>query len=113
MATTTASVKTPIKINVNQQIQKPTIKTPIVKRKLGKDKELGALWTWEPKNGGEEYMTGKITINGNETSIILYRNGYKDAENQPDWRIYLREPMLKTELTNTILSEVVEDQQLL
>jgi uncharacterized protein (DUF736 family) len=88
---TTTTVKTPIKTPTLKLATKPSIKTPL--KKLGKEKEIGATWTKQPKNGGEEYMTGDITVNGEKVSIILFRNNFKDQENKPDWRIYVRDPM--------------------
>ena len=106
----TASLKTPVKANVNKQPQtstSPTIKTPVVKRqKVGRESEIGACWTKTPLNGGEEYMTGDITLNGVKTSIVMFRNGFKDTELKPDWRIYVRPP-----LSNVITTQPIRQTQ--
>ena len=69
-----------------------TMKTPTVKQKLGRDSERGALWTRESKTG-EEYMTGEVTVDGKKIEIVVYRNGYKEEDRHPDFRIYERQPM--------------------
>ena len=110
----TASLKTPVKANVNKQPQtstSPTIKTPVVKRqKVGKESEIGACWTKTPLNGGEEYMTGDITLNGVKTSIVMFRNRFKDTELKPDWRIYVRPPLSNVVTTQPV--NVPQDQEI-
>ncbi len=64
--------------------------------------EIGALWYKESKDnedknqdeGKEDYFTGEVTVNGVEQKIIVFRNNFKDIDKKPDWRIYLREPMV-------------------
>lgn len=86
----TASVKTPLKVIVqNTQMEKPTIKTPIAKQKLGRENERGCLWAKTPLNGGDEYMTGEFVHNGEKINIVVMRNNYKTHDKMPDWRIYL------------------------
>lgn len=74
------SIKTPLKT-----------KTELIKeKKFGRDEEVGAIWVKESKTDGREYMTGDIIVNGKKLSIIIFRNGYKEQVNHPDWRIYRR-----------------------
>lgn len=48
--------------------------------------ELGALWE---KNGAKgPYMTG--TINGQK--VVLFKNGNKSSDKQPDWRVLKAKP---------------------
>ena len=48
--------------------------------------ELGALW--EKSSAKGPYMTG--TING--VAVVLFRNGHKKSEKQPDWRVLKAKP---------------------
>lgn len=43
--------------------------------------ELGALWEKESSRG--TYMTG--TINGQK--VVVFRNGKKNSDKSPDWRV--------------------------
>jgi uncharacterized protein (DUF736 family) len=55
-----------------------------------KERECGALWRKE--NNGNIYYSGKITVNGVETQIQIFKNKYKeDGDKKPDLRIYLQE----------------------
>ncbi len=76
----TVSVKTPLKTKIE----------PVKEKKFGREEEAGALWVKESKSDGKEYMTGDIVINGQKTSVIVFRNNYKEQANHPDWRIYRR-----------------------
>ena len=49
--------------------------------------ELGAIWMKE--SNGNKFYTGKLNVNGEEISIIMFKNDRKEAgSKQPDWRIY-------------------------
>lgn len=48
--------------------------------------ELGALW--EKSGAKGPYMTG--TING--VAVVLFKNGNKKSEKQPDWRVLKSKP---------------------
>jgi len=50
------------------------------------DNSIGALWINEGKGG--KFMAGKITIDDVTTSIIVFKNDYKKADNHPDYRIF-------------------------
>lgn len=46
--------------------------------------ELAALWLNEAKDGSK-YMSGKI----NGLNVLVFKNKFKEKDNQPDYRIYL------------------------
>ena len=96
----TSVLKTPINSK-----SKSALATPIAPKKLGKDSEVGALWT-KSSQRGEEYMTGDITVNGAKTQIIVFRNGFKEHDKMPDFRIYFREPL---ETSSNTTDESVSD----
>lgn len=50
------------------------------------ERNLGALWEKQGKKG--RYMSGYVEIDGVKHEIVVFPNGYKDAENKPDWKIY-------------------------
>jgi len=52
-----------------------------------KSTKIGAAW-WREKNGNN-YLSGKIRIDGKEHYIALFQNGFKQAEKQPDFNILL------------------------
>lgn len=52
---------------------------------------LGSLWLKQGKNN--KYLSGKVTLQGpnGETitqNIIVFKNKYKEKENQPDYLIF-------------------------
>ena len=56
-----------------------------------KEKSIGALWAKEGKAG--EYMTGQIDLeDGSKLRIVVFKNTFKKAENQPDYKIYKSRP---------------------
>ncbi len=90
----TVSLKMPVKANLNQTspTSKPSAKTPVVqRRKACRETEIGGIWIKEPMNGGEEYMTGDVIVNGVKVSFVGFRNNYKDNEKKPDWRLHSRD----------------------
>lgn len=48
--------------------------------------ELGVLWEHESARG--TYMTGTI----GEQKVVVFKNGNKKSEKQPDWRILKSKP---------------------
>jgi hypothetical protein len=52
-----------------------------------KEREMGAFWK---KNGGKgTFLAGKITIDGKEHKVVVYKNTFKEeGDNKPDYRIY-------------------------
>lgn len=57
---------------------------------MSKEDELGALWLKDGKNG--KYMSGRIEINGEKINIVVFKNTYKEKENQPDYKILRSRP---------------------
>lgn len=53
-------------------------------------KEMGALWARTSKSGNE-FLSGRIKIGGQDIEIICFMNQKKDAKH-PDWKIYLSTP---------------------
>lgn len=49
------------------------------------NKSIGALWIKEGKKG--KFMSGKITLDGKEYDIVIFKNSYK-KDKQPDYMIY-------------------------
>jgi uncharacterized protein (DUF736 family) len=58
-----------------------------------KDK-IGALWI---KN---DFFTGTIKIDDKEIKIVVFKNTYKEKDNQPDYNILLSRP--KTEEVKSV-----------
>jgi hypothetical protein len=55
-----------------------------------KDK-IGALWARETR-GGSEYYTGTIEFGGMRQEIVIFRNGFKTADNHPFFIVYKSTP---------------------
>lgn len=55
-----------------------------------KDDKLGALWFKTGTKG--DYFSGEIEIGGTKHKLVVFANGFKDAENKPDWIIYKSRP---------------------
>jgi len=59
-----------------------------------KKRDVGALWRREGKN--QNFLSGKITIGefgeDKEIQIVIFKNKFKEKDNQPDFRIYLDTP---------------------
>jgi uncharacterized protein (DUF736 family) len=49
------------------------------------NESIGALWIKESEKG--EYMSGVVEVNGEKHPIVVFKNTYKEKENQPDYRI--------------------------
>jgi hypothetical protein len=60
-------------------------------------RDIGALWRRDGKN--QKFLSGKITIGEfgeeKEVQIVVFKNKFKEKENQPDFRIYEDTPMKK------------------
>lgn len=54
------------------------------------DDSMGALWIKDGKNG--KYMSGVVEIDGVKHNIVVFKNNYKERENQPDYRILKPKP---------------------
>ena len=55
------------------------------------EQSIGALWVKEGKKG--KYFTGVVELGDRKVKVVVFKNGYKDKENQPDWRIFESKPM--------------------
>ncbi len=64
---------------------------------MSENKSIGALWINEGKVG--KFLAGKITIDDVTTSIVVFKNKYKDSDNHPDYRIFLGKKQGDTEKT--------------
>jgi uncharacterized protein (DUF736 family) len=56
--------------------------------------KLGAMWKRLNKNK-EPYLTGVIEVKGKKINIIVFKNGYKNTDNHPDYIIYEKEEEVK------------------
>lgn len=56
------------------------------------ENRIGALWKRISKNG-RFYFSGQVEVNGERIMLTVFENGYKQAENQPDFIIYKSTPM--------------------
>lgn len=54
-------------------------------------KDIGALWVKESAKG-VKFLSGVVTIGGIAHQIVIFKNGFKEKPNQPDWRIYASQP---------------------
>ncbi len=70
----------------------PALKTPIQVKK--QEKSIGGLWS-KVGTKGTEYLTGEIEVGDQKISIKIFRNGFKETDKHPDWKIYKREPLEK------------------
>ena len=51
------------------------------------EREIGALWKRSGSN--QKYLSGKVKMaDGSTQEIVIFTNRYKNADNQPDFRIY-------------------------
>ena len=55
-----------------------------------KDDKLGALWQKTSAKG--DYFSGEVEINGVKQKVVVFANGFKNDEKQPDWIIYKSQP---------------------
>ena len=55
------------------------------------EREIGALWKRNGSN--QKYMSGKIKLaDGSSMDVVVFTNKYKNADNQPDFRVYKGTP---------------------
>ena len=52
-----------------------------------KDDKIGALWARKSNKTGNEYWTGKV----GDVQVVIFPNGYKEKESQPDFIVYKSE----------------------
>lgn len=55
---------------------------------------IGGLWIKKSK-AGNDYMSGVLTINGEKTNIIVFKNANKKTDKQPDYSILKSQPFEK------------------
>lgn len=53
--------------------------------------KIGALWN--PHEGSKAHLSGKF----GDAQVLVIKNGFKKAENQPDYIIYVASPRKKPE----------------
>lgn len=54
---------------------------------MAKDDNLGALWK-KVRSNGDEFYTGVLENgDGTKTKIVVFKNGFKDKDSQPDFMI--------------------------
>jgi hypothetical protein len=53
--------------------------------------KIGALWRRETRDNAE-YMKGEVEIDGRKVPIVVFKNGYKERSNQPDYIVYRDTP---------------------
>lgn len=51
------------------------------------EKNIGGLWLKTGK-AGKKFMTGRIEIDGIKHKFVVFKNTYKNADNQPDYQIF-------------------------
>jgi len=56
-----------------------------------KSSKVGALWKKISKKSEENYLSGIITINGQDHKIVVFNNKKKEEEKHPDYIILLNE----------------------
>lgn len=54
---------------------------------MANEKDMGALWLKTSKSG-DKFFSGTVEINGEKHGIVIFKNNYKQKENQPDYRIF-------------------------
>lgn len=68
-----------------------------------RETKLGALW--EKKNSmGGSFFSGVLNVNGEAIKIVVFKNGYKKEERQPDYEIFASEP--KPQATGEVIETV-------
>lgn len=73
-----------------------------------KEDELGALWLKEGKSG--KYMSGRIEVNGEKINIVVFKNTYKEKENQPDYKILRSRPKIGAQVRQeSVAADYFED----
>ncbi len=55
------------------------------------EREIGALWKRSGSN--QKYLSGKLKLpDGSMMDVVIFSNKYKNADNQPDFRVYKGTP---------------------
>lgn len=66
-----------------------------------KSKSIGALWMKTSK-AGNDYFSGKF----GEQEIVVFKNNYKEKENQPDFLIYPSEKREEQQVSDPSVDDV-------
>lgn len=64
--------------------------------------ELCALWQKEDKNGNT-YFTGSL----NGLDVVVFHNGKKTSDNQPDFRVYLKKKQKREDSPSQFSSDQI------
>jgi hypothetical protein len=54
------------------------------------EKSIGGLWVKDSNKG--KFFSGVIEIDGKRTSIVVFKNKFKEEEKHPDYKIFLSRP---------------------
>lgn len=74
------------------------------------EREIGALWKRSGSN--QKYLSGKLKLaDGSTLDVVIFSNKYKNADNQPDFRVYKGTPANNSQQTsdNNEKAEAVEE----
>jgi uncharacterized protein (DUF736 family) len=74
------------------------------------EREIGALWKRSGSN--QKYLSGKLKMaDGSTQEVVVFTNKYKNADNQPDFRVYKSAPngQQQTQQQSGGQTEVVEE----
>lgn len=52
---------------------------------------IGGLWRRESKKNGTKYLTGKVTLDNQDYSLIIFPTKEKKTDKSPDFVVYLSE----------------------
>jgi len=63
---------------------------------MGKREQIGAVWVKKTKNG-EQYLTFTVKLDGQEHSLIAFKNRWKKNETQPSFLIFTHRPFRQDE----------------
>ncbi len=50
-------------------------------------KDIGAAWE-RVSSRGTQYLNIQLELDGRKIRLVAFKNGYKEKDNQPDWKIY-------------------------
>ena len=78
---------------------------------FARELELGGFWKRSTKNGAT-FLSGKITVDGEQIEVTVWKNTFKDASNpddrSPDWRMYKSLPREEQETTAKKVEKAVK-----
>ncbi len=50
-------------------------------------KDIGAAWE-KTSSRGTPYLSIELELNGEKIKLVAFKNGYKELDKHPDWKIY-------------------------